>query len=60
MNYKLKSLLFFIAFVITSLIYYTLDQISYNELESTNTEIADFESDDDINSTEEHTLSLVE
>lgn len=60
MNYKVKSLLFFIAFVLSSLIYYTVDQLSYSELENTNTEIADIEAEDDIPANEDNNASFVE
>ena len=60
MNYKVKSLLFFVAFLISSLIYYTVDQISYYNLENHNTEIADIEDEDDIPASTDHTRSYVE
>ena len=60
MNYKVKSLLFLIAFVISSVIYYSVEQVSYEEIDSKNTEIADIESEEDIPAREDDTMSFVE
>ena len=60
MNYKIKSLLFFIAFVLSSVLYYTVDQIPFEEITTSKTEIADLESEEDIPAHEEETVSFVE
>lgn len=60
MNYKLKSLLFFIAFVLSAVIYYAMNQQNVQELHNPNTEMADMESEEDIPASEDHTLSFVE
>ena len=60
MNYKVKSLLFFIAFVLSSVIYYAVDQVSFEEINTSNTEIADMESEEDIPTHEDETVSFVE
>ena len=60
MNYKVKSLLFFIAFVLSTVIYYAVDQIALEEINTPNTEIADMESEEDIPTREDETVSFVE
>jgi len=48
MNYKLKSLFYFIALVISVVIYYTTTHESFNEFENTKSQVVDAELSDDI------------
>ena len=60
MNYKIKSLLFLIAFVLSSVIYYAVERTSFEDIKTPNTEITDIESEDDIPSNENETVTFVE
>lgn len=60
MNYKVKSLLFLIAFVISSVIYYTIDQVGNEKIKTSSTEITDMQSEEDIPAREDETMSFVE
>ena len=60
MNYKVKSLLFLIAFILSSVLYYTVEQTSFDEINTTNSEITDLESEEDIPTREDETVSFVE
>ena len=48
MNYKLKSLFYFIALVISVVIYYTTSYDSLDEFENTNSQVVDAELSDDL------------
>lgn len=48
MNYKLKSLYYFIALVISVVIYYATTYDSFNEFENTKSQVVDTELSDDI------------
>ncbi|MBT8236575.1 MAG: hypothetical protein KJO04_10315 [Bacteroidia bacterium] len=48
MNYKLKSLFYFIALVISVIIYYTTTHDSFKEFENTKPQVVDTELSDDI------------
>ena len=60
MNYKVKSLLFFIAFVLSTIIYYAVDQVSFEEMNPANTEITEMESEEDIPAREDDSVTFVE
>jgi len=60
MNYKVKSLLFFIAFVLSAVIYYAVDLASLEEINPTRTEITDLETEEDIPAHEDETVSFLE
>ena len=60
MNYKVKSLLFLLAFILSSLIYYAVDRASFEDIHTANTEITDMESEEEIPSREDETVSFVE
>lgn len=60
MNYKVKSLLFLVAFVISSAIYYTIDQVDTEKINTSSTELADMESEEDIPAREDETVSFAE
>lgn len=47
MNYKLRSLFYFIALVISVIIYYTMSYDSFNEFENTKAQVVDTELSDD-------------
>jgi len=58
MNYKFKSLFYFIAFVISVIIYYTLSYNSFNEFENTKAQVVETELSDD-NSENQDTKSYL-
>lgn len=58
MNYKLKSLFYFIALVISVVIYYTMTYDSFHEYENTKAQVADTELSDD-NSEDQDTQSYL-
>lgn len=58
MNYKFKSLFYFIAFVISVIIYYTLSYNSFNEFENTKAQVVETEISDD-NSENQDTKSYL-
>lgn len=60
MNYKFKSLLFLIAFVLSSVIYYASEHASFEELDKTQTQVADIASEEDIPVNDDDTQSYVE
>ncbi len=60
MNYKLKSLYYFIALVISVVLYYTLTYDTFNEFENTKSEVVDTELSEDTSEDQDRKAYVVE
>ena len=60
MNYKVKSLFYFIALVISVVIYYTMTYDSFDEFENTETQVVNAELSNDIPENQYRKVYIVE
>lgn len=60
MNYKVKSLFYFIALVISVVIYYTMTYDSFDEFENTETQVVNAELSNDIPENQDRKVYIVE